>query len=204
MGAAEERIPLGEYVPTADARIVMHGVAWSHYEVQLALRGDVSSPRISYLDGAMELMSPSKDHERIKSFIGRLIEAFALERGIELSPYGGWTLKEAPKRAGVEPDECYLIGTDQSRATPDVVIEVIWTSGGIDKLEAYRRLCVEEVWFWKAGALRVHALVDGAYVESDRSRALPDLDLGLLVTFLDHPTVTQAVRAFRAALAGAK
>jgi Uma2 family endonuclease len=54
----------------------------------------------------MELMSPSKDHERIKSFIGRLIETFALERGIELSPYGGWTLKEAPKRAGVEPDEC--------------------------------------------------------------------------------------------------
>ena len=26
-------------------------------------------------------MSPSKDHERNKSYIGRLIEAYALERG---------------------------------------------------------------------------------------------------------------------------
>ena len=33
-------------------------------------------------------MSPSKDHERIKSYIGRLVEAFARERDIDLSPYG--------------------------------------------------------------------------------------------------------------------
>jgi hypothetical protein len=42
--------------------------------------------RIAFLDGALEIMSPSKDHERIKSYIGRLIEAYALERDIHLSP----------------------------------------------------------------------------------------------------------------------
>jgi hypothetical protein len=76
----------GEHVPTADQRIVTYGVPWEFYEAQLALRGDRSAPRIAYLEGVMELMSPSKDHERIKSYIGRLIEAYALERGSTFPP----------------------------------------------------------------------------------------------------------------------
>ena len=86
-------IPAGEYVPTADQRIVMHRVSWAEYEHQLELRGEASSPRIAYFEGALELMSPSRDHERIKSSIGCLILTYALERGIELSPYGSWTFK---------------------------------------------------------------------------------------------------------------
>lgn len=179
----------------------MFPVPWSHYEAQLAFRGDASAPRIAYLDGAMELMSRSTDHERIKSYLGMLVETFALERGIDLSPYGSWTLKEAPKQAGVEPDECYLIGEDQARETPDLVIEVIWTSGGIDKLEAYRRLGVPEVWFWKAGAIEVHTLSGDRYEARERSGQLEGLDLPLLLSFLDRPTAIQAVRAFREALA---
>jgi Uma2 family endonuclease len=190
----------GEYVPTADQRIVLHRVPWSHYEAQLAFRGDASSPRIFYLDGEMELMSPSKDHERIKSYIGRLVEAFALERGFDLSPYGSWTLKEAPKQTGVEPDECYLLGSDQRREIPDLVIEVIWTSGGIDKLEACARLGVPEVWFWKSGALQIYLRKGSSYEKSSRSACLPELDPELLASHLDHPTITQAVRAFRSAL----
>ncbi len=192
--------PRGEYVPSSDGRIVLHQVSWSQYETQLEIRGDRSSPRISYLDGAMELMSPSKDHERIKSYIGRLVETFALEHDIDFSPYGSWTLKEAPKGAGVEPDECYLFGSDQSREMPDLVIEVIWTSGGIDKLEAYRRLGVSEVWFWKNDAIQVHVLEADAYQTSERSRCLPGLDLALMLSCVREPTVLQAVKALRIAL----
>jgi Uma2 family endonuclease len=202
MMATAYEIPRGEFVPTADQRVVMYGVTWAHFEAQLALRGDASSPRISYLDGAMELMSPSKDHERVKSYIGRLIECFALETGLDLSPYGGWTLKKAPKQAGVEPDECYLLGSDQTRQTPDLVIEVVWTSGGIDKLEAYRRLGVSEVWFWKSDTVQIYLLEGDAYVPSAISKGLPKLDLALLVSFLEHPTAMQAVRAYRDALRG--
>ena len=199
--SAAQALPPGEYVPTADQRIVLHGVPWSHYETQLALRGDTSSPRIAYLNGVMELMSPSKHHERVKSYIGMLVEAFALERGIDLSPYGAWTLKEARKAAGVEPDECYLIGADQSRERPDLAIEVVWTSGGIDKLEAYRRLGVHEVWFWKNDVIQVHVLVGEEYGQTEQSAVLPGLDPQLLCSFLDRPTAMQAVKAFRAALA---
>ncbi len=57
-------------------------------------------------------MLPSKGHERTKSYLGRLVEVFALERDLELSSYGAWTLKGALELAGVEPDECYIVGPD--------------------------------------------------------------------------------------------
>jgi len=193
-------IPAGEYVPTADERIVMYNVPWSHFEIQLAMRGDASGPRMAYLDGALELMSPSKGHERTKSYLGCLVEVFALEHDVELSPYGAWTLKGAPELAGVEPDECYIVGPDQDKDRPDLVIEVIWTSGSIDKLEIYRRLKVGEVWFWKDNVLSVHVLSEGRYHSAERSSLLPGLDLALLCSFLDRRSATEAMREFRDAL----
>lgn len=198
--AASPTIPAVEQVPTADQRIVTHGVSWSDFEAQLALRGDVSVPRMSYLEGMLEQMRPSKDHERIKSYIGRLIEAYALARGVDLSPYGAWTLKNAPKESAVEPDECYIVGRNQEKDAPDLVIEVQWTRGGIDKLEVYRRLGIAEVWLWKGAQVEVHVLRGERYERSARSRVLPDLDVELLVSFLDRPTALQAVRAFQDAL----
>lgn len=197
------RVPAGEYVPTADQRLVTYNVPWSHYEAQLALRGDAPVPRMAYLEGVLELMTPSKDHERVKSYLGRLVEAYALERGIDLSPYGGWTLKNAPMQSGAEPDECYIVGEDQSREAPDLAIEVVWTSGGIDKLEIYRRLAIGEVWFWKEGRIEVHVLETDGYSRTDRSRLFPDLDLELLCSLLDRPTALQAVKALRETLRGA-
>jgi len=192
-------LALGEQVPTADQRVIMYGVPWSHFEAQLALRGDVAGPRMAYLKGALELMSPSRDHERLKSFIGRLLEVYALERDIDMSPYGSWTLKHAPKEAGAEPDECYVVG-DQNKERPDLAIEVVWTSGGLDKLEIYRRLDVGEVWTWRKGQIEIHVLRGGDYVRSTRSRLFPELDVKLLASFLEAPTALQAMRGYREAL----
>jgi Uma2 family endonuclease len=193
-------VPAGEHVPTADQRVVTFAVPWAHYEVQLALRGEKSVPRMAYLDGALELMTPSVYHERIKSTLGSLVEAYAIERGVEFSSYGSWTLKNAPKEAGVEPDECYILGADQRKDVPDLAIEVIWTSGGIDKLEIYRRLKVGEVWFWQDGRIDVNVLQRDQYERAAQSRLFPDLDLALLCSLLDLPTTSQAIRALRDAL----
>lgn len=192
----------GERVETADHRIVTSGVPWPHFEAQLALRGDAPVPRMAYLDGALELMSPSKDHERIKSYLGSLVETYALEKDIDLSRYGSWTLKHAPAAAGLEPDECFILGSDQDKPIPDLAIEVVWTSGGIDKLEIYRRLGVGEVWTWKDDRLVVHVLEADRFERVERSRLFPGLDLELLVSLLDRPTALQAIRALRQALAG--
>jgi Uma2 family endonuclease len=86
---------------------------------------------------------------------------------------------------------------------PDLAIEVIWTSGGIDKLDVYRKLRVREIWFWEDGRIRVHALRGLHYEPAAESEVLPGIDLALLVSFLDRPTASQAIREYRAALRGA-
>lgn len=189
----------GEYIPTADERVILR-VPWASFEAILALRGDRPSPRMAYLDGALELMSPSKNHESIKSYLGRLIEVFCEERGIRFTPYGAWTLKASIEDTAIEPDECYLIGDDQTRDRPDLAIEVIWTSGGLKKLEIYRRLGVREVWIWRKGAIEVRVLHGDTYAEQDHSDALAGIDLARVAALLDAPTAMDAMRTFRAEL----
>jgi Uma2 family endonuclease len=184
-----------------DQRVILHDVTWSQYETILAIRGDRAGVRLTYLNGELELMSPSLDHEAIKTTIGRLLEAYAEERGLALNGYGSWTVKSALRARGVEPDECYVFGTHKPKA-PDVAIEVIWTSGGLDKLEVYRGLGVREVWTWRDGRVEVHALRGDHYEQVPRSELLPDLDLGVMASFLQNPDQTAAVREFRAWLRG--
>src|SRR5687768_5420879 len=58
-------IPPGEYVPTADERVVISVKGWTDFETLLALRGDTGRPRMAYLDGCVELLMPSRGHENI-------------------------------------------------------------------------------------------------------------------------------------------
>ncbi len=112
--------------------------------------------------------------------------------------------QRAQERRGAEPDECYVFGT-QPKRRPDLAIEVEWTSGRIDKLEVYKKLGVDEIWYWRKGAIEVYVRGrkggEDAYRKVTRSRMLPDLDIELLASFLDRPSLNQAVRDFRAALA---
>lgn len=176
-------------------------VSWADFEEFLRLRGECSGPRVAFIDGALELMSPSKTHEKLGSWIGRLAEVFANEIGVELSPYGSWLLKSAPKAAGAEPDECYIAGPDHGQTVPDLVIEVVWTSGGLDKLEIYRRLGIAEFWQWRSGTIQVFVLRKGRYVLARGSELLPGLDFHLLLPCLDELSLPRAVRSFREALA---
>jgi Uma2 family endonuclease len=129
-----------------------------------------------------------------------LVEAWCLERGVEFGAYGSWTLENKESERGVEPDECYVFGADQSAQRPDLAIEVIWTWRGIDKKEIYRKLGVREIWFWRQNRITVHALRGESYEEIARSEVLPGIDLVQLTSFLDRPTVSQAIRDYRAAL----
>ena len=184
-----------------DQRVILHGVSWEDYERLLAIRGERSGARIAYLRGEVELMSPSRGHEGIKSLLGRLVEAYAEERGLSLNAYGSWTIKERREERGAEPDECYVLGAEDA-LRPDLAIEVVWTSGGLDKLEIYRGLGVREVWFWHDGRIAVHALEGERYSTRARSALFPDLDLDLVAELAGRADQTQAVRALRARLRG--
>lgn len=189
----------GEAVPATvdpDQRVMLRDVRWKDFEILLAIRGDQAGVRMTYLKGDLELMSPSRSHEGIKTTLARMLEAFALERGLPLEGYGSWTLRNAPRERGVEPDECYVLG-EPDKDRPDLAIEVIWTHGGIDKLEVYRGLGIGEVWLWKDAAVTVHLLRGSQYAQADRSTLLPDFDLVLAARCLGEArSQTEAVRSF--------
>jgi Uma2 family endonuclease len=184
----------------ADDIIVLRDVTWADYQRLLEIRGDRPVPRLTYLEGALELMTPSRPHESLKSMIGRLVEAWCLERGVGITPYGSWTHESKEAERGVEPDECYVLGDATEPERGDLAIEVIWSSGGLDKLEVYRKLAVREVWIWKAGAIGVHALRGERYVPVDRSEILGGIDLDELLRFVDVRPMTRAVTEYRAAI----
>ena len=183
-----------------DGVVRLHEVSWDDFEQLLRMRGDHSGPRLTYLEGEVEIMSPSRNHEQIKSFIGCLVEVWCLEHGIDFSPYGAWTLKNKKKRRGAEPDECYVFGP-QNKHRPDLAIEVVWTSGRIDKLDVYRKLGVREVWYWREGRLQAYLLRGEAYRAVAASKVLPGIDLAELARLIDRPTASQAIREYRALLA---
>lgn len=186
--------------PREDHFVHLRGATWEDYERVLAIRGDHSAPRIAYLDGTLEIMSPSRSHESIKSDIGCLVEVWCLERGVEFSTYGSWTLQSKALKLGLEPDECYVFGRTRRADRPHLAIEVIWTSGGLDKLEAYGKLGVREVWHWRRGRISVHSLRGGRYRRASGSKVLPGIDLVQLASFLDRESTSAAIREYRAAL----
>lgn len=130
-------------------------------------------------------MSPSQDHEVIKSFLGHLFEAWCVDREIDFRPDGSWTLREKRNQSGAEADESYIFGREE-RSRPQLAIAVEWTDGGIDKLAIYERLGVEEVWYWRKGVIEVYIMTGGKFSLTQRSRLFPDLDLELLASMLDR------------------
>lgn len=190
-----DSVPPGEYVPTADQRIVMSGVTWEAFEAFLALRGD-AGPLVTYLEGTLELMSPSRDHESIRKRLAAIVEEYLDHLGVTYEGVGSWLLKHAPEQVGLEPDECYILH-DIAKARPDLAIEVVWTSGGMNKLEVYRRLGIHEVWYWIDDVVTVHVLVDGAYEPRPNSSLLPNFDFALVGKMLALPALSDVRRALR-------
>ncbi|HEU4408933.1 MAG TPA: Uma2 family endonuclease [Polyangiaceae bacterium] len=117
-----------------DQRVILYDVPWAQYESLLVVRGEKAGVRMTYLRGALELMSPAIDHEAIKKLVARLLEAYAEEAGLPLNGYGSWPLTSEPDESGLEPDECYILGP-REKSRPDLAIEIAYSRGGLNKLE---------------------------------------------------------------------
>jgi Uma2 family endonuclease len=168
--------------------------SWQEFEVLENLLA-TGGFRITYLDGWIELMTVGEPHELIKSLLGMFLEAYFVEMGIEFIPVGSATRRGEEKGTSFEPDESYYLG--EKKANPDLAIEVILTSGSLEKLEKYRRFEIPEVWLWENNQLQVYAFISSEYHLVLRSQLLPDLDLELLVSCVQMPSRLEAMRAFR-------
>jgi Uma2 family endonuclease len=207
MSVAAERLPEPPPAPPEDQVVVLQGATWADYQRLLAIRGESSVPRLTFLEGRLEIMSPSRSHEKTASRVGHLVEVYCLHAGIEFEALGSWTLEKKEAERGAEPDECYLFGEaalQEDPAAPQLAIEVEWSRRAVNKLEVYRKLGVPEVWIWhrRTGQISVHVLRGEQYEAVERSEALPGIDLVVLASFLDRPTASEAIRAYRGALGG--
>lgn len=178
-----------------DQRVLLTGVSWQDYVAIGELFRDRPALRLTYCEGMLEIMTTGPLHEQLKKLIARLVETFALARGMRIHGYGSTTYRRKAKQRGLEPDECYYVGEVDGRF-PHLAIEVVVSSGGMNKLAVYAGLGVREVWMWRKGRISVHRLEEGAYVPAVRSALLPDLDLEELARFTHAEDQAAAVRRY--------
>src|SRR5438093_3401719 len=113
-----------------EQRVVFCGISWRRYlAFDKKLGNDRPGPRLYYLDGELELMTTSNEHERIKEWIGGFLEDYLLHLGIDTMPRGQATMRGVLKQAGAEPDKSWCIG--EERNFPDLVLEIALTTGGV-------------------------------------------------------------------------
>jgi Uma2 family endonuclease len=158
--------------------------------------------RLSFLDGLLEIRRmPGEPHETVKKRIAALVELFLLMAGFDFTPTGSMTLESEVGAVKREADESYKLTPNSVR--PDLAIEVVVTSGGIDKLAAYQRLSIPEVWFWEDGVLAIYGLLEeGDATRYDRipqSKVLAGLDVELLSQCILMSNHVEAVKVFRQA-----
>ena len=182
-----------------EERFLTSGVTWQTYELLITSLGNSSSYRVAYLLETLEIMSPSRSHELDKENIGRLLEAYLEEKRIRFWGLGSTTFRLQDKQAGKEPDKSYCIGTDKD--IPDIAIEVVYSSGGVDTLEIYRRLGVREVWFWQDSKFKVYCLEGDRYQQQSISKILQNLDLTLLARYVVIKDPLDAIVEWRKAIA---
>lgn len=178
-----------------EERFLSSEVSWQQYESLLLKLEDNSYYRLTYLDGVLEILSPSRRHEGAKKRIATLLEVYFEETDTEYVPLGSTTLRRQERRGGTEPDESYCIDTEKD--FPDLAVEVVFTSGGVDKLAVYKKLGVTEIWFWEKAHFSLYRLREDNYEPIESSELLPDLDLALLAEYVQHSSPLLAVKEFR-------
>jgi Uma2 family endonuclease len=178
-----------------EERRLISAVSWGQYETLLVDFEDHPGYHVTFLDGTLEIRSPSRRHEISAEHIGRLLEAYLEEMRIRFWGLGSTTFRSAEKTGGAEADKSYNLGTEKE--FPDLAIEVIVTSGGVDKLEVYRRLGVTEVWFFRDDAFVVYCLRGEAYEQVSASELLPDLELGILAEYAIRCDPLEALIEYR-------
>ncbi len=185
--------------PQADQPLLFEALTWREFKIVEQLL-DRPGYRLSFLDGVLEIQTmPGELHETVKKRIAGLLELYFLLKGFDFTPTGSMTLESEADRVKREADESYRL--TEGRKNPDLAIEVVVSSGGINKLEAYKRLKIAEVWFWEDGVLEVHHLREegGAarYEKVAQSQVVPGIDLELLrrcITIVNH---VEAIKTFQ-------
>jgi Uma2 family endonuclease len=177
---------------------IIHNLTWEQLEEIDRSLEDFAGLKLIYLDGTLEIMTIGEDHEDAKATMRVLLEAYLRAKGIRFYSRGGPTLGRKELGARNEPDESFNIGS--RKQYPDLVLEVTITSGGVDRLEGYRRMGVSEVWFWEDGVLTTYHLRDGGYEKVNTTQLVENFPLDRFTRYITYYDQYDAVTEFLAAI----
>lgn len=183
--------------PVEGTSFLLDDISYEAYEKLLDVLGERHIPH-TYADGVLEFMTLTHEHEWIKKVIGRLIETASLSLRIRIKSAGSMTLRRQLKRRGLEPDESYYIANEplvrhrrrldlSKDPPPDLAVEVDVTHKVLDRMEAYSKLGVAELWRYDKSGLRFYRLTpSGDYRPSKTSVSFSKLASTDLNRFLNR------------------
>lgn len=175
-------------------RVILHDISWETYERLLKDLENRSSPRLTYNQGVLEIMSPHLEHEESNRTLASIIEIALEESDLDFRRAGSTTFKREDLERGFEPDSCFYIQSVErirgkkridlkTDPPPDLVIEIDLTNDSLDKFPLYAAIGVPEVWRFEE-TLEILVLDRGRYVRRAASVAIPILNEKLVLEML--------------------
>ncbi len=181
--------------PIGEKRLTFHGLTWDEFKQIQQVLMERTRARLIYDNGTLEITMPLEAHERFARLIELFIRILVVELGMRIKTMGSTTLDRADLLKSAEPDDGYYlqnyalvadheINLDQDPA-PDLVVEVDITHTDINKNHLSASLGVAEFWRFTGREWTILCLVEGSYVERDRSPTFPLITKPDLYQFLE-------------------
>lgn len=148
---------------------IYYGVSWDTYLQLLEELGDERSVRLTFNNGALEIMGPRRLHEQITRLVDMVVTLLTFELGLNVDNCGAMTPRVASAQRGGEPDSCFYVANEaavhgvdeidlQIHPPPDIVLEVDITHLSLDKFGLYQAARIPEVWRYDGEQLTFHLL----------------------------------------------
>jgi len=172
--------------PQPEQSFLIEDLSWDNYEQLLKVFEERRFPH-TFVDGVLEIMTISYEHEWLKKVLARFIENLSIVFDVRITSAGSTTLRRQLKARGLEPDESYYIAHFAAvrglkrinlnrHPPPDLVVEIEVSSKLLDRLEAYARLGVPEIWQHGPRGLRfLKRASDSTYRAVKRSLSFPQV-----------------------------
>ena len=192
-----------------EQRVLLRSISWETYET-LAENPDRAGRLLTYDQGVLEIMSPSRAHESDKSILGRMVEMYSLHHDIDICSSASTTFKRKDLERGFEADESYYIRNESIVRNkreidllldppPDLVIEIEMSRSAINKLALFASIGIPEVWRYDGNRLWLGRLTGDAYEPSNCSIELPGFPIDAAVGILQSigsASETELIRRF--------
>ncbi len=187
--------PMPTSLALPEQRVLLN-VSWETYQRLVAEHGESPGTRLTYDGGQLEIMVVYVGHEDPNRTLALLVEIVAEETNRDLLAAGSATFQRRDLEKGFEPDSSFYFDerAEQVRGKnqldlevdppADLVIEIDMTRSSLPRLPIFAAVGVPEVWRYDGSCVVFYRLVEGGYVEVERSIALPPLTSRQATLFL--------------------